>query len=106
MVCLVWYIVNCICIFFFGVSKNYFFSLLIRLIHGFADGTLGVTKTIIAELSNSRNISLGTSFLFAGGGIGKLIAPLFSSYLTDKNIIAPLFHLLPFLHDVSKLHMV
>ena len=95
-----------LCIFCFGVSKNYFFSLLIRLIHGFADGTLGVTKTIIAELSNSWNISLGTSFLFAGGGIGKLIAPLFSSYLTDKNIIAPLFHLLPFLHDVSKLHMV
>lgn len=90
--------------FAFGVSKNYYFSLVIRLIHGLADGTLGVNKTIIAELSNSRNISLGTSFIFAGGAVGRILGPLFSSYLTDANVIAPLIKIFPFLHTVLVLH--
>ena len=88
------------CIFLFGLSKNFYFSLVIRLIHGLADGTLGVNKTIVAELSNSRNISVGTSCIVASGVIGRICGPLFSSYLTDMNVIAPLVKIFPFLHDV------
>lgn len=98
--CFLLTIVNFFCIFFFGISKNYYFTLVIRLIHGLADGTLVINKTMISELSNSRNISLGTSFIFVGGFVGRVLGPLFSSYLTDKNVIAPLMHIMPFLNDV------
>ena len=61
---------NTFCIFGLGFSKNYYFSLFIRLIHGMIDGGLGVSKTIMADLSNERNISVGTGFLFVGTTIG------------------------------------
>lgn len=93
-------VVNFFCIFFCGISKNYYFTLVIRLIHGLADGTLVINKTMISELSNSRNISLGTSLIFVGGFVGRILGPLFSSYLTDKNVIAPLIHVMPILNDV------
>lgn len=81
----------------FGFSNNYYVGLLCRLLYGLSDGTMNVSKTMLAELSNSRNISLGTSFIFVGSAIGRIIGPLCSSYLTDKSVIAPFirkFHIL------------
>lgn len=59
-----------LCIFSLGFSKSYALSLFIRLIHGMIDGGLGVSKTIMADLSNERNISVGTGFIFVGTTIG------------------------------------
>lgn len=64
------YIGNTLCIFGLGFSKNYYLSLLFRFIHGVVDGSLGVCKTIMADLSNDRNIAIGTGFLFVGSTIG------------------------------------
>lgn len=61
---------NTLCIFGLGFSKNYYLSLFFRFIHGVIDGSLGVCKTIMADLSNDRNIAIGTGFLFVGSTIG------------------------------------
>ena len=94
------HLVNILCIFGLGLSKNYYVSLGIRLIHGLTDGTLGVSKTIIAEISNDRNISLGTSFIFVGLSVGRLLGPFLCSIFTDATFVNQLLQHLPFLKEV------
>ncbi|KAK8828911.1 hypothetical protein WA538_000914 [Blastocystis sp. DL] len=91
---------NILCIFGLGLSKNYYVSLGIRLIHGLTDGTLGVSKTIIAEISNDRNISLGTSFIFVGLSVGRLLGPFLCSIFTDATFVNQLLQHLPFLKEI------
>lgn len=93
-------VVNIICISALGFSRNYYLSLVIRLFHGLTDGTLNVTKTIITEISNDRNIALGTSFIFIGISVGRLVGPLMSGYLTDPVVVKPITDLIPFLKTV------
>ena len=66
------------CIFSLGISKNYYASLAIRFLHGLVDGGLGVCKTIMADLSNDRNIAIGTGMLFVGSTIGGYVDMLLS----------------------------
>ena len=87
----------------FGFSNNYYVGVLCRFLYGLSDGTMNVSKTMLAELSNKRNISLGTSFIFVGSAIGRIIGPLCSSYLTDKSVIAPLVRHFPILEKVTLL---
>ncbi|KNB46855.1 tansporter, major facilitor subfamily protein [Blastocystis sp. subtype 4] len=89
--------VNIVCISALGLSRNYYLSLVIRLVHGLTDGTLNVTKTIITEISNDRNISLGTSFIFLGISVGRVVGPLMSGFLTDPTVVKPITDLIPFL---------
>ena len=84
----------------FGFSNNYYVGVLCRFLYGLSDGTMNVSKTMLAELSNKRNISLGTSFIFVGSAIGRIVGPLCSSYLTDKSVIAPLVRRFPILEKV------
>ena len=83
-----------------GLSRNYYLSLVIRLVHGLTDGTLNVTKTIITEISNDRNISLGPSFIFLGISVGRVVGPLMSGFLTDPTVVKPITDLIPFLKIV------
>ena len=58
------------CIVIFSFSTNYTASVVIRLIHGLLDGVIPIAKTIVSEISNERNIALGTSSIFVGVAIG------------------------------------
>ena len=58
------------CIVIFSFSTNYIASVVIRLIHGLLDGVIPIAKTIVSEISNERNIALGTSSIFVGVAIG------------------------------------
>ena len=58
------------CIVIFSFSTNYIASVVIRLIHGLLDGVLPIAIAIISEISNERNIALGTSSIFVGVAIG------------------------------------
>lgn len=91
---------NVISVVTFGFSNNYWVGILARLLYGLSDGTMNVSKTMLAELANSRTISLSTSFIFVGSAIGRIIGPLCSSYLTDKKLIASLIHKFPILEKV------
>ena len=61
---------NVFCIVIFSFSTNYIASVVIRLIHGLLDGVIPIAKTIVSEISNERNIALGTSSIFVGVAIG------------------------------------
>ena len=54
----------------FSFSTNYVASVIIRLIHGLLDGVLPIATAVISEISNERNIALGTSSIFVGVAIG------------------------------------
>ena len=58
------------CIVIFSFSTNYVASVIIRLIHGLLDGVLPIVTAIVSEISNERNIALGTSSIFVGVAIG------------------------------------
>lgn len=90
---------NIVCITGFGLSSNYYLSLVIRFIHGLTDGSLGVTKIILAEISNDRNISLGSSFFFVSVAVGRLLGPLLARVCTDEKITRALNQILPILGD-------
>ena len=99
------FLVNVICTSGLGISSNYYLTLAIRLIHGFIDGALNVTKTMIAEISNERNLPLGTSFVFLGAALGRLVGPLLGGYLSHPENFAtltkhfPILLSVPFLFD-------
>ena len=93
-------IVNVFCIFALGISRNYYLSLFIRLLHGLSDGLLNVSKTILSELSNDRNTSFVISLNYLGGVIGRLIGPLMSGYLASEDFIRPLAAKYPFFKKV------
>ena len=94
-------LVNTVCISGLGISTNYYVTLIIRLIHGFADGSLNVTKTMIAELSNERNLPLGTSFIFIGTAVGRLVGPLIGGYLSHPENFSSLADRVPIIRTVS-----
>ena len=59
-----------LCIVIFSFSTNYVASVIIRLIHGLLDGVLPIAIAIVSEISNERNIALGTRSIFVGVAIG------------------------------------
>lgn len=94
-------IVNVVEIVALGVTTNYYIALLIRLIHGISDGLLNVTKTIVTEMSSEKNVSLGTSFVFIGGAIGKVMGTLMSGLLMGDEFIKPMAARFPILKKVG-----
>lgn len=61
---------NAVFIIALGFSTNFWFTVAIRFLNGLIDGTIPISKTMLSEISNSRNISLGTSFFFVGCSFG------------------------------------
>ena len=61
---------NVFCMVIFSFSTNYVASVIIRFIHGLLDGVIPIAKAIVSEISNERNIALGTSSIFVGIAIG------------------------------------
>lgn len=83
----------------FGLSKNLWVGLAIRFLWGFFDCSLGVLKTLITELCNDKNISLGTGALFVGAGIGSITGPLLGAYLTKPEMIRSIIEKIPMLKN-------
>lgn len=95
---------------FFGLSKNYYLSLVIRFVHGVVDGLLGLSKTMVADLCNDSNIAIGTGMVFVGGAIGgfltllllnrSFLGPIIGGYLSDQTVVKPILDMFPFLRSV------
>lgn len=64
------FIVNVVFIGALGFCTDFKTSVVIRFFTGLIDGTIPISKTMLTEISNSRNISLGTSFFFVGSSFG------------------------------------
>ena len=83
-----------------GITRNYYLALFIRLIHGISDGLLNVTKTIVTEISSEKNVSFGTSLIFIGSAIGKIIGTLMSGLLMGDEFLKPMTARFPLLKRV------
>ena len=57
----------------FSFSTNYVASVVIRFIHGILDGVLPIAAATVSEISNARNIALGTSSIFVGVAFGGFV---------------------------------
>lgn len=96
-------ILNVICMVALGFSSNFSLSVVIRFIHGLIDGVIPIAKAIISEISNEKNLALGTSSIFIGASLGGLVGPILCGYLSKTENIAflepifPIFIQKPFL---------
>ena len=100
------------CIVIFSFSTNYVASVIIRLIHGLLDGVLPIVTAIVSEISNERNIALGTSSIFVGIAIGgyllleqritcRLLGPILCGYLSNPERIPFLVEHFPIFEKVE-----
>ena len=55
---------------------------------------------MIAEISNERNLPLGTSFVFLGAALGQLAGPLLGGYLSHPENYSSLTKHFPILLSV------
>jgi len=58
--------------FLFGISKTFTMAVIARFFHGFMNGNIGITKTYLAEITDSTNKAQGFSILGIAGGIGRV----------------------------------
>ncbi|KAJ6468340.1 major facilitator superfamily multidrug-resistance, DHA1 sub-family [Mycena sanguinolenta] len=67
----------------FGFSKIFWFLLFFRCIQGVSNATMGVTRTVITEISDSTNIADIFSFVPLVWSIAGTIAPLIGGLLSN-----------------------
>ena len=86
---------NIICQLAFGLSKWFWFAVLVRFINGLTNAGLPLTKCFVREVSDISNQARMFSFRSIGLAIGALVAPLIGSAFSrpaDSNLadVAPL----------------
>jgi MFS family permease len=67
----------------FGFSFSLWWAMIIRFLHGAANGNVVVAKTVIADITDHTNQALGFAALSASWGLGALIGPAIGGILYD-----------------------
>lgn len=101
---------NGLCLIALAYTTNFWVSLVVRFLHGLLDGSIPLSKAMITEISNSRNISLGTTLFFAGMSIGgftcllkfisRLVGPFLFSWCAKPENISGLITRFPIFGEV------
>lgn len=90
---------------------------MIRFIHGLLDGVIPIAKAIVSEISNARNIALGTSSIFVGIALGgyvysgdeimfRSLGPIMCGYLSDPDRISFLVDRFPIFERVHSFYLI
>ncbi|KAI0290680.1 MFS general substrate transporter [Russula brevipes] len=66
----------------FGLSRSFWTLALCRCLNGVLNGNVGVSKSIIAELTDESNVARGFSLLPLVAGIGQIIGPFIGGFLS------------------------
>ncbi|KAK8803491.1 hypothetical protein WA158_001185 [Blastocystis sp. Blastoise] len=79
------FLISLICIFIcmnaFGLTMNFYGSVAIRVIWGFANGILGATKTYISEICTDHTQAFGFALFSAIGGVAGVFGPVLGGLL-------------------------
>ncbi|XP_065663365.1 uncharacterized protein LOC105845772 isoform X4 [Hydra vulgaris] len=65
----------------FGFTINYVWTVVTRSFQGLFMGFLVITKSLIADISDDSNLSIGLNFIFSGNNIGFIIGPSIAGFL-------------------------
>ncbi|ORC92188.1 putative transporter [Trypanosoma theileri] len=68
---------------FFGVSTSIEFCVLMRFLHGCANGNVLVAKTVIADITDKSNEGIGFSAISLFWGVGSIVGPSLGGLLYD-----------------------
>jgi MFS family permease len=68
---------------FFGMSPNLTFCIIMRFIHGCANGNVLVAKTVIADITDKETEGMGFAAISIFWGIGSIVGPAIGGYLYD-----------------------
>ncbi|EKF31672.1 hypothetical protein MOQ_004490 [Trypanosoma cruzi marinkellei] len=74
---------NAVIAIFFGVSPSIEFCILMRFLHGCANGNVIVAKTVIADITDRTTESLGFSAITLFWGVGSIVGPTLGGLLYD-----------------------
>ncbi len=67
----------------FAFAPNLATALLARFLTGFLNGNVAISKTYMAEITDSTNAARGFSILSFNWGLGMIIAPALGGFLAD-----------------------
>ncbi|EFA78584.1 hypothetical protein PPL_09236 [Heterostelium album PN500] len=73
----------------FGLSKYYYFAIIFRFVSGLLNGNVGVSKTMLGEITDSTNQKTGFTILGIAWGIGAIVAPLIGGLFSNVCINYP-----------------
>lgn len=68
---------------FFGMSPNLTFCVIMRFIHGCANGNVLVAKTVIADITDKETEGMGFAAISIFWGVGSIVGPAIGGYLYD-----------------------
>ena len=80
---------TCLSATLYGLSVNYPMAVTTRLIWGFWDANLGISKTIIGEIATPSNQARLYSVFGVTGGVARLFGNLVGGWTADININVP-----------------
>ncbi|KEG15208.1 putative transporter [Trypanosoma grayi] len=81
---------------FFGMSPCIEFCVLMRFFHGCANGNVLVAKTVIADITDKTNESLGFSTISLFWGVGSIVGPTVGGLLYDPGKNSAIGHFFSF----------
>ncbi|KAL6043419.1 protein ZINC INDUCED FACILITATOR-LIKE 1-like [Balamuthia mandrillaris] len=67
----------------FGTSTNFYWALSMRTLHGILNGNIGVTKTYLAEITDSSNRATAFSVIGLTAGLARVVGPIIGGYLAQ-----------------------
>lgn len=70
---------NSLSLLMFGVSKSLAWAITARLSCGLVNGTIGVAKSLLGEITDSTNRSRAFSLMSLNFGVGTVIGPALGS---------------------------
>lgn len=75
----------------FSFSTTFYIALAWRALAGISGGTITITKALLKDLSDDRNISVLYGYFGTGYGIASIIGPLIGGYLSHPYRYTKLF---------------
>ncbi|KAL6055098.1 putative peptide/nitrate transporter [Balamuthia mandrillaris] len=73
----------------FGTSTTFYWALAMRTLHGMLNGNIGVTKTYLAEITDTSNRAVAFSAIGLVSGLARIAGPIIGGFLAQPAVKYP-----------------
>eukprot|EP01133_Synstelium_polycarpum_P012364 gene12364-14504_t len=73
----------------FGMSTQYWIAIVFRFLSGLVNGNVGVSKTMVGEITDSSNQARAFTIMGISWGCGAIVAPLIGGLFSNVCIVYP-----------------